>query len=363
MVFNPPPYEIEESLLDWNAINNRLTEEMLSSDSLEKLFDHLGCQLTPVHYGSLYRGPCPVHAGDGPNCEVRVGGHTLGIHWRCFSQGCHSQFKPTLLGLVRGILSCQQDGEILSLKDTVNYLNQFLKGQAAVKQTPGRPKVRPAPAIPSWSREKVRDQLDIPSPYFLSRGFSAAVLKELDVGHSTKRDCSIIPLYDERGQFCIGYLERSEKPACPNCKLHHDGALPCRFKKPRWRVSGGFPKSRYLYNYAKALSTPLPFVLVVEGAGDVFRAVEAGVPAVAPLGWDMSDWQAERLAAMNKSILVALDNDDAGLRASESVYKCLLRNTPGVEVFTPPSPFKDVGEMPVEEVRRWLEPRRSLLLP
>jgi DNA primase len=77
----------------------------------------------------------------------------------------------------------------------------------------------------------------------------------------------------------------------------------------------------------------------------------------------MSDWQAERLAAMNKSILVALDNDDAGLRASESVYKCLLRNTPGVEVFTPPSPFKDVGEMPVEEVRRWLEPRRSLLLP
>jgi hypothetical protein len=341
--------------LNWNAINNRLTEEVLSSDSLEQLFDHLGCDLNPLRSGSLYRGPCPIHGGDGHNFEMKVGGHTLAIHWRCFSHECHTIFKPSLLGFVRGVLSGQQGGEGVSLKDTVNYLEQFLKGQAPVQQTPDRPKAQPAPTLPAWSREQVRNQLEIPSPYFLTRGFSVAVLKELDIGHSKTKDCSIIPLYDERGQCCIGYLERSEKPACPDCNFHHDSALPCSFKKPRWRVSPGFPKSRYLYNYAKALSMPSPFVLVVEGAGDVFRAMEAGVPAVALLGWDMSDWQAERLAALNKSILVALDNDEAGIRASESVYERISRHTSAVEVSPPVSPFKDVGEMPVEEVRKWLQ--------
>jgi len=45
---------------------------------------------------------------------------------------------------------------------------------------------------------------------------------------------------------------------------------------------------------------PSPFVLVVEGSSDVFRALEAGIPAVALLGTDLSDWQAERLSRSAK---------------------------------------------------------------
>jgi hypothetical protein len=349
--------------LNWNAINNRLSEEILSSESLEKLFDHLGCYLSPVRYGSLYRGRCPIHGGDGHNFELKVGGHSLAIYWRCFSHECHVKFKPSLLGFVRGVLSAMQGVDSVSMPDTVKFLQQFLKGQAHARDSPHRPKVQTAPKLPFWNREQVRNQLDIPSPYFLARGYSQAVLNELDVGHSEKLDSSVIPLYDEKGQSCVGYLQRSEKPACPRCQLHHEAALPCSFGKPRWRVSAGFPKSRYLYNYAKALSMSPQLVLVVEGAGDVFRALETGIPAVALLGTDLSDWQAQRLAALEKTILISLDNDEAGLRASESVHKRLSCHTSCVEVFSPASPFKDVGEMPVEEVKRWLQPYQSCLLP
>ena len=352
-------------MVNWHKLSNSLSSQILEVNGLESLLDRLGCTLHPEKGGCLYRGRCPVHGGDGANFQLAVGGYSLPIYWRCFSRDCHEEFKPSLLGLVRGILSYKQNGTKVPLTEAVDYLNAFLAGRVQASSTTRRPTLTPppTPSLPAWTREQVRGRLQIPSPYFLSRGFSATVLDALDVGHSPKLRRSVVPLYDESGEVCVGIYSRSEKPKCPKCNGLHDPWCDCQFAQAKWRAPKDFPKKHYLYNYCNARKAYLPVVLLVEGPGDVFRAMEADSPAVALLGTDLSDWQAERLAALDKAIIVALDNDEAGRRASDSVYERLSRHASEVVVLPPPPDFKDVGDMPAETVRKWLGPCLSYIVP
>src|SRR5690349_1977456 len=70
-------------------------------------------------------------------------------------------------------------------------------------------------------RQAVRSSLEIPSPFFLAQGFSAEILDAMDVGHSTRRGTTILPLYDDSGEVCVSFYTRSELPKCDKCKLHH----------------------------------------------------------------------------------------------------------------------------------------------
>src|SRR5262249_12575653 len=150
--------------------------------------------------------------------------------------------------------------------------------------------------------EQVRTQLEIPSEYFVSRGFSGPVLDALDVGHSERLGMTVVPLYDRRGEVCVGFVSRRETSGCQHGQ--------------RWSMMEGFPKGKYLSNLPAASQSPRPYVLLVEGAPDVFRAAEAGCPAVALLGSELSDAQADLLASLGKEILIATDNDEAGKRCA-----------------------------------------------
>ena len=52
------------------------------------------------------------------------------------------------------------------------------------------------------TREQVRSRLEIPSPHYLSLGFNADVLNALEIGHSVKKNKTIIPVFDR------GYVRR-----------------------------------------------------------------------------------------------------------------------------------------------------------
>src|SRR4051812_36673956 len=93
-------------MVNWNRVNNELSEAVLGVDGLEALLGELGCDVVAQNSGWRYRGACPVHRGDHENFEVRAEGHTLPIRWACFSNLCHTQapLKNNLLGLVRGAL-------------------------------------------------------------------------------------------------------------------------------------------------------------------------------------------------------------------------------------------------------------------
>ena len=197
--------------------------------------------------------------------------------------------------------------------------------------------------------------LAIPSPYFLARGFSRAVLDRFDVGESKKLGRAVVPLYDnENGRTCVGYLARSYRPPCGQCEKHHDGP-DCRYGQDRWKVAKGFPKADYLFNYAAAKATDAPFVFLVEGAPDVFRLAEAGFVGVALLGSEVSDVQLGKLAGIRREIWVAFDNDKAGEAARGRLAKRDIK-LPSV-AFSAPAPYKDIGETPVDELQRAVRER------
>ena len=102
------------------------------------------------------------------------------------------------------------------------------------------------------------------------------------------------------------------------------------------------------------MQTDHPFVLLTEGPGDVFKAIDAGFGAVALLGTDISDVQIEKLAGLKKKILVAFDNDKASVENAVKVSLRLRSRGIEAEIRHPPSAFKDVGEMAAKDVATWL---------
>jgi 5S rRNA maturation endonuclease (ribonuclease M5) len=343
----------EKKVIDWNARSNVWANAVLDQDRLDELLDRLGCDLEHKPGGTVYRGKCPVHDGEDANFQLVTGGHTLPIRWSCYSHRCHEKFKGSFLGLVRGVLTCQNNDKDVGMTGAENFLKQFLGGRPAVVGRKSRPLPVVESKVLSLTRQQVRGQLQIPSPYFVGRGFSPDVLDALDVGYSSKRKRSIIPVYDESGRTCVGHLERSEKPSCVECGRCHRPGNECRYGQNRWRVMTGFPKHLYLYNHAAVVRSDLPFVVVVEGPCDVFRLAEAGYPAVALLGTDLSEAQAEKLVALKKEVVLVFDNDDAGKKAAGTAFGQLRGRGVSAKTWSPPEGYKDIGEVPLHEVSEW----------
>jgi hypothetical protein len=342
--------------LNWNAENNALSEALLATGRLDEFLTELGCDdLEGGKGGDKFRGPCPVHQGDKKNFEVTTGGHTLPIRWACYSNHCHRRpgLVNNLLGLVRGTLSGDPDRPA-NLAAAHRFVKDFL-AQGGNYPTPGATRVTRSlnRKPPSWSRQQVRHQLTIPSPYFIQRGFDPGVLDRLDIGDSAKLNRATMPIYDNEGLACVGSISRSFQPTCIDCKQCHSLADGCAAGEPRWRVSKNCYKSDYLYNFAAARASSSPFVLLVEGVPDVLRATEAGVPAVACFGTELSVPQQMLFDFMKKKVVIAMDNDDAGREAAKCIADQLKWGWP-LLVMHPPSCFKDVGEMAATDITAWL---------
>src|SRR5262249_42678243 len=123
----------------------------------------------------------------------------------------------------------------------------------------------------------------------------------------------------------LTHKPESTEPACQACGFHHPLGTDCRTGKPKWTVPYGFPKSRCLYGYAAARRSQASFVVLVEGAGDVFRLTEARYPALALLGTGLSNTQVEKLRDLDRTVIVALDNDKAGAAGARQVNRQLRR--------------------------------------
>jgi hypothetical protein len=333
----------------FNEFSNIAANTILQANRLDNLLDQLGCELKCQRNGLVYRGKCPVHQGDGQSFELRTDGDPLPIRWRCWSHDCHKKWKPSLLGLVRGILDA-------TVADAMKYLNDFLAGVPQATNPGRRPRPKPESEALSLTREQVRGRLTFPSPYFTGRGFSPAVLDSMDVGHSPRVGYSIVPIYDDDGQVCVAYTSRWEKGDCPSCGCRHHEWAQCGENRPKWVMHPiGFPKGRYLYNYAAARASSSPFVVLVEGPGDVWKCNEAGIPAVACLGNDLTDSQAIKLGLLRRNVVVAFDNDDAGRQGATRAMvalrpHCWARRVRAVQI---PEGHKDLAEMSAEAVAEW----------
>lgn len=217
--------------------------------------------------------------------------------YKCFSCGCHGN-------LVR----------LLTTRFGVNYF-EAMNSVRLVEYSPDR---KEFDLDLTWDMNK-------PPREFLKRGFSKETLRHFRVG-TTEDGSMIIPYYDNFNipKTLLGYQQR-----------WYDG-------ERRVRNSKGFNKKEYLYN----LDVTKESVVLVEGQSDVWMFHQAGIHACALMGSSISGWQVGKLTNFRR-VYLALDNDDAGRRATE-VCNYLLRNV--TEVMLVPYTEKDPGSCSSEHL-------------
>lgn len=213
--------------------------------------------------------------------------------------------------------SCGEHGNLIRLLTNTFGVNYF-EAAGMVRLT-------------DYTPEKKEFDLDIiwnqtPPKEFLERGYSEKTLNHFKVG-TTDDGSIIIPYYSnfENGGTLIGYQERK----------YINGNRVVKNNK-------GFDKKNYLYN----LNTDKDYTILVEGQSDVWRLYEYGYNACAIMGSNLSDEQLKMLLGFEK-IYLALDNDEAGRRATETCQYLLQNSVPCLELV--PYTTKDPGECSKKE--------------
>jgi DNA primase len=197
------------------------------------------------------------------------------------------------------------------------------------------------------SRDTVINSLEIPSQYYIKRGFLSETLVVFDVGecynsHRPMFNRAVVPVYDQDFKY-IGCVGRS---------------LDEENKKYKWINSKGFKKSCYLYGICitKSHIQRTSTIVLVEGQGDVWRLYEAGIKNCAGIfGADLSEDQLivlERLGVMN--VVILTDTDEAGQKAAQSI---ISKGGRRFNYFTPKISKKDVGDMSIQDIETELKPQ------
>jgi hypothetical protein len=344
---------------------------------IEDLMDELGVKVKMR--ANKYNGTCPVHGGRSNNFNFYPDGYKSPGFWHCLSEHCEGVFKGNIIGLVRGVLSHQEMGWTKAGEDTVSWqyaidwlcnwlgvefdslepdLDKFNRHKFTSGIEVFAKKVETPKGI--CSREKLRKHLIIPAQYFIERDYSPALLDEYDVGYCGNLKSKlygrvVVPIYDNDHQYVIGCIGRSLHPECPLCKMHHaDGACPGRWEYAnycKWKVPEGFNDKNHLYNMWKAKDAiyKTRCVVLVEGVGDVWRLVSAGIDNVVGLfGSDLQEPQIISLECSGATTVICLtDNDTAGDNVIRQIKeKCWF----AVNIHRPKFEGHDIGGLTEEYI-------------
>ncbi|MFI5404937.1 MAG: toprim domain-containing protein [Nitrososphaerales archaeon] len=292
------------------------------------------------HSGKRLVGSCPIHDGDNPsafNINVAEGDKYYGS-WFCNTQKCHEKYGGTPFGLVYGLLS----KEGVTRAGILDFISSFVDG-VSLADPPPQDKV-----LDFLSREKVKNKyfmskdsvskrLQIPSRYYLDRGFSEEILTEYGVGDCFDRskpmyNRAVFPIIDEDNTFVIGCTGRS---------LNGD--------KRKWIFNKGFNAGSYFYNYWNL--QPTGSVILVEGQGDLLKLKMGGINNVLGLfGSNLTDYQEfllQKLPSLD-TIYLGMDNDEAGLKCRNKIKRNLGNLFKVVDL---EFPGHDLGEMSTEQIQ------------
>jgi 5S rRNA maturation endonuclease (ribonuclease M5) len=332
---------------------------------------------------------CPIHGGDNNSAlNLYYKGDSYRGNWKCRTHQCEETFKGSIIGFIRGCLS-KQNGwtgpgdPIVSFNEALDYAIKFSKQDLKKIKVNNKEieknnfvnivnqiqtDTKKTENISYVARPNVQKSLQIPSQYFINRGFSSEILIKYDVGECVARgkemyERAVVPVYDVSHQHMVGCSGRAIHKTCSKCNSYHNTEEHCpnedyTWQYSKWKHNKGFKTQEHLYNlwYAKDYIQANKSVILVESPGNVWRLEEAGIHnSVALFGSVLQDKQKlliDLSGAM--SIYVLMDNDDAGKKASEKIHeKCnKTYNIYNIDIDHP-----DVAEMSVEEVKEIIVPQ------
>lgn len=271
--------------------------------------------------GTYLQAVSPCHPG-----ADNSGGLTLWTEgyigsWKCYTKLCNEDFGSDSIGLVAAILACRK-GKTLYFSEVLDYCErnigiatecEFESDLSRLCKTLKRDKVNNTVI----GNKRLVNELDIPSKYFLSRGYSKDTLFKFSIGDCTNPqkpmyNRAVCPIFDEEGESLIG---------CAGRTIVNKDYLQ------KWKYSFGFKSGSNLYGLwlAKKRILETSRIILVEGMMDVAKLHEMGYYNTCGLyGVNLTNNQLDilnRLGVMRVDFL--LDGDEAGeVAGKRNLEKC-----------------------------------------
>lgn len=324
---------------------------------------------------------CPIHGGDNDSAlNIYPEGERYRGNWKCRTHNCEQEFKSSIIGFIRGIISRQKynwekpGDRSCSFNEALEYVQSFLnKDLNSIKISKSEREKKNFTNIVNYinlkceksktkiTRDQIKQSIEIPAQYYLDRGYSRNIITKYDIGLCTNINKPmfnriVVPIYDNDYKYMVGCSGRSIFTKCNKCSSYHDPNHSCpnpekKWLYPKWKHSTDFKSQNALYNFwfAKDHIYETGIAIIVESPGNVWRLEENEIHnSVGIFGSSLSDRQKILLDSSGAMTLVILtDNDDAGKKAAEQITK-KCQNT--YRIFTPQISKADVGEMTKEDI-------------
>ena len=329
-------------------MNNDLINQIRSKVDI---VDIIGERIPLVSKGKNFFGVCPFHDDTNPSMSVSREKQI----YTCFS--CHA---------TGNVFNFLMDYEHMEFKEVLKYLGDRVgidTGSVHVgKKNTKFDKFYDAYSLSlKYFQNNLNSNIGISAKkYLLNRKIDDSIIKEFEIGLSLetpddltkllmKKDYDLVtlnriglsndnhdiynnrimfPLYDITGKV-VGFSGRRYDDIKEN-------------KYVNTRETDIFKKGEMLYHYhiAKDECRVSKSVIVMEGFMDVIRASTIGIKnTVALMGTALTKDQINLLKRLSKNIILCLDGDEAGVKATLANGELLLKE--GIEVKVVPLPNPD----------------------
>lgn len=284
------------------------------------------------------RGPCPLPTHGSGRSRLSFSVDTAKNVWACHSSSCcevrQGRVGGNVLDLVALLEGCTIRDAALRLQDRgcgrragVNVREQLVsKGNSGITSPDALPPLRFSLRL-RWH------------PYLVQRSVHPSTAASFGIGYYASsgflRHRIVFPIHDSEGQL-VAYAGRSIDDS-----------------EPRYLFPPGFRKSQAVFNLHRAVETSAGCAIVVEGFFDCLRVHQAGYHNVVGLmGVSLSEVQQKLLLDRFQQLVLMLDGDDAGQRASQQLTARLRGK---VSLFTVEVPCGlQPDQMSIEEIGRIL---------
>jgi hypothetical protein len=314
------------------------------SIGIEAVLEHYGVRLKRVH-GHYLRGRCPLPTHSSEQSRESFAAHTGKNVWACQSASCQKarqgRVGGNILDLVAGLEECSIRQAALRLQAEwgapTGIPNQLVaKGRNIDCCQPQLPILPFSLRLRDWH------------PYLEQRGINRQTAALFGAGYYAGQGFLqgriVFPIHHPEGEL-IAYAGRSL-----------DGS------EPRCLFPAGFRKSAVIFNLHRAVGTMASATrraVVVEGFFDCLKVHQAGHGnVVALMGASLSAVQVELLEQHFRELVLMLDGDEAGRRASRVIAAQLQARLLVCIARVPPSRQPD--QLSSTEIQRILNGQRAL---
>lgn len=286
---------------------------------MENLLEGYGVRLHR-RVGMHPRGRCPLPQHSSPESSESFIVNTGKNLWSCHSQSCVAARRGAVGGNVLDFVALMENCSVVEAAWRLR--SRFGAGWLGLPREEGtgfkKKEGASSGGVVSPAQESnpplglVLGPVDHGHPYLSQRGIDAQTAACFQAGFyggvGMMHERVVIAIHNQRGQL-VAYVGRAI-----------DG------REPRYKFPPGFQKSLELFNLHRALRSKSPQVIVVEGFFDCMRVNQAGFPSVVALmGASLSRAQLQLLLDHFEQVVLMLDGDETGQRASRRIAAQLGR--------------------------------------